>query len=81
MPPIIGMNGKKAYVNHVYKHSLIEKVRIKMIPVELKEMINEVTAVALEYNAGIDIDFSNGDIKISIYPNGYELPRFNNADD
>lgn len=52
-----------------------------MIPVELKEMINEVTAVALEYNAGIDIDFSNGDIKISIYPNGYELPRFDNADD
>lgn len=52
-----------------------------MTPVELKEMINEVTAVALEYNAGIDIDFSNDDIKISIYPNGYELPRFNNADD
>lgn len=38
-----------------------------MIPVELKEIINEITAITLEYNAGLDIYFSNGNIKISIY--------------
>lgn len=37
-----------------------------MIPNELKEMINELTAVALEYDTSIDIEFIDGGIKISI---------------
>lgn len=42
-----------------------------MIPNELKEMINELTAVALEYSASADIEFVDGNIKISIKPRSY----------
>ena len=42
-----------------------------MIPNELKEFINELTAVALEYDASTDIEFVNGNIKISIKPRSY----------
>ena len=44
---------------------------IIMIPNELKEMINELTAVALEYDASIDIEFINGSIKINITSKNY----------
>ena len=42
-----------------------------MIPNELKEMINELVAVALEYDASADIEFANGNIKISITSKNY----------
>lgn len=44
---------------------------IIMIPNELKEMINELTAVALEYDASIEIEFIDGSIKISITSKNY----------
>lgn len=42
-----------------------------MIPNELKEFINELTAVALEYDASIDIELIDGSIKISITSKNY----------
>jgi len=42
-----------------------------MIPNALKEMINELTAVALEYDALTNIEFADGNIKISIQPKSY----------
>ena len=42
-----------------------------MIPNALKEMINELTAVALEYDALTNIEFVDGNIKISITPKNY----------
>lgn len=42
-----------------------------MIPNTLKEIINELTAVALEYDALTNIEFVDGNIKISIQPKSY----------
>lgn len=39
-----------------------------MIPNALKEMINELITVALEYDALTNIEFVDGNIKISITP-------------
>lgn len=44
---------------------------IIMIPNALKEMISELTAVALEYDALTNIEFVDGNIKISITPKNY----------
>lgn len=44
-----------------------------MIPNELKEMIVEIMAVALEYDAQSEINFGNGNVKIIVIPkNCYE---------
>ena len=48
-----------------------------MIPNELKEMINELTAVALEYDAVTDIDFVDGNVKISVKPKSYKIVESN----
>lgn len=48
-----------------------------MIPNELKEMINELTAVALEYDAVTDIDFVDGNVKISVKPRSYKIVEAN----
>lgn len=42
-----------------------------MIPNELKEMINELAAVALEYDAQSEINFENGNVTITVTPKNY----------
>lgn len=42
-----------------------------MIPNELKEMIIEIMAVALEYDAQSEIKFENGNVKIIVTPKNY----------
>lgn len=42
-----------------------------MIPNELKEMINEIVAVALEYDAQSEVTFADGHVKITVNPKNY----------
>lgn len=47
------------------------KGEIIMIPNELKEMIVEIMAVALEYDAQSEIKFEDGNVKITVTPKNY----------
>lgn len=42
-----------------------------MIPNELNDMIIDIMAVALEYDAQPEINFENGNVKITVTPKDY----------
>lgn len=42
-----------------------------MIPNELNDMIIEIMAVALEYDAQLAINFENGNVGVTVTPKNY----------
>lgn len=42
-----------------------------MIPIELNDTIIEIMAIALEYDAQPEINFENGNVKITVVPKDY----------